>query len=320
MALRRRCGAHRGVVLGPPVVSVGNLSVGGTGKTPFVDLLLSILPSELEPPLVLARGYGEVFARDGRVLNDEGHFLQARHPGLWQAQGADRVAVARRELQGRQAGCIVLDDGAQHLAIARDLEILLFDAPSLLRPMRTLPAGPFREGLKAASIADLLVMTKTEGLTPGQLDTARARLGRLAPDRPLIVTVLRVVGGRRADGSAVAPADFQGLTVGLLAGVADPPSVQATLASLGARVDRCWMPGDHRRPSASMLRDVKEASAALDAIVITAKDEARLEADPGFDYLVLDTEMDLVEGRSHLTAALDRLAANRSTPGEEGPA
>ncbi|MEZ6019920.1 MAG: tetraacyldisaccharide 4'-kinase [Planctomycetota bacterium] len=135
--LRRRLydrGVLRSHAAGVPVLSVGNIAVGGTGKTPFVVSLVEWLALRGLRPAVLSRGYGRAA---GAQLNDEGLMLAARFPDLLQEQDADRVAGARR-LVARGAQVIVLDDGFQHRRLQRDWDGVLIDAS---RPFG-LPAPP----------------------------------------------------------------------------------------------------------------------------------------------------------------------------------
>src|SRR5262245_23526183 len=125
-----------------PVVSVGNLRVGGSGKTPFVAALAREQVAAGRRVLILARGYGRA-AGAGR--NDEGEWLRSVVPQARIVQDADRAAAARRELAREPADLVVLDDGFQHEALARDLDLVLVDAATGFGNGRLLPAGPLRE-------------------------------------------------------------------------------------------------------------------------------------------------------------------------------
>ena len=267
--------APRGYRFPVPVISVGNLTVGGAGKTPFVSHLLGRLPHALSPPLVLARGYGDALPGEPTSLNDEGQMLARRHPGLAQAQGADRIAAARTVWEEVQPRSVILDDGAQHLAIQRDLEILLLDAPSLLESARVLPAGPWREPLREARRADLLVLTKLQDV--GEEGAARAarRLQQVATGIPLLRA--RDHACSWMDGGARRSVeDLAGLKVGLVAGIARPESFQRTVESLGAGVAWLETPGDHRRLSPRSVRVLRRRAATVDRILVTEKDAARI--------------------------------------------
>ncbi len=305
---RRWLMASRGHRFPVPVISVGNLTVGGTGKTPFVSHLLSRLPGELSPPLVLSRGYGATRRGDRAPLNDEGEMLARRHPGLAQAQGANRIAAARAAWEGADPRCVILDDGAQHVAIRRDLEILLLDAPSLLHPPRVLPAGPWREPLHSVRRADLIVLTKLQDVDELEAERAATRLEKVAADVP----ILRARDEARfwiEDGERRSPGALSGCRVGLVAGIARPDSFRRTVERLGAEVVWLNTPGDHRRLSAQGMRDVRRRAADVDRILVTEKDAARISDQlEGLTWGYIEMSLRLEDETGHIDRVLADLA------------
>jgi tetraacyldisaccharide 4'-kinase len=284
-----------------PVISVGNLSVGGTGKTPAVSLILDQLPEALRPALVLSRGYGANFSLDGHRGNDEFHLLRRRHPEALFALGSDRVAAAAPHFAGeRTPACVILDDGAQHRRVARDLELLLFDLRQLLGRHRSLPAGPWREPLAVGREADLVLVTGIEGAKETELLRARERLrasgygGEIlaAEHRPRDLSDL---DGR--EGSSFAR--LKGRRIGLLVGIARPERVRATLRGLGAEVVWTIALPDHRAFPRDLEARVasKRAEAPVDLLLTTEKDVPKLVAGggAGADWAVLRVDLALVE-------------------------
>lgn len=165
--------AHR---LDVPVVSVGNLTVGGTGKTPTVAWLCQLAKDAGRTPGVLARGYGRA---PSAALNDEGVLLQRRLPWLLQEQDPDRVAAGRRLVE-RGADFVVLDDGFQHRRLHRDLDVVCLDARLPFGNGHCLPAGDLREFRSGLRRADLLLLTRADALGRDQLAARVARLRQLS--------------------------------------------------------------------------------------------------------------------------------------------
>src|SRR5262249_14033405 len=154
-----------------PVVSVGNVSVGGSGKTPFVAALARAQVAAGRRVLIVARGYGRAA---GAALNDEGAWLRAAVPRARVGQDPDRAAAARRELAREPADLVLLDDGFQHEALARALDLVLVDAATGFGNGRLLPAGPLRERPAALRRAALVVLTRSELASAEQLGRTRA--------------------------------------------------------------------------------------------------------------------------------------------------
>ncbi len=152
-----------------PVISVGNLSAGGTGKTPFSIWLISEIMKSGGKPAYLSRGYGRKSTGYLRVrpdsesweTGDEAAMVARRFPAATVAVCEDRVTGARRILQESDSNVIILDDAFQHRRIHRDTNIVLIDGNRLPRISALLPAGDFREGPGALRRADLIVFTKT---------------------------------------------------------------------------------------------------------------------------------------------------------------
>lgn len=307
---RRRYAANPGLAhrFPCPVISVGNLVVGGTGKTPFVDLLLDLLPPDLRPALVLARGYGARVGEGPDALDEEGGFLAHRHPEALIAQGRDRVAAARGLVE--RAGVVILDDGAQHLRVARDLEIILFDAGDLVRPRYALPAGPWRENIEAARGAALLVLSRCDEVSARDLERARAILAGLFPEKALVEARHRPWALEDGNGKEVELAELAGRDLVAVSGIARPESFVRGLVGCGARVvDRLDF-ADHQAygpPELARIgRGLDRRPGAL--LVTTAKDADKLR--PLLDQerrarlRVLQVRLELTRGREELERQL----------------
>ena len=216
-AVRRRnrrydCGAKAVHRVDVPVISVGNLTLGGTGKTPMVEWIVRRFLAQGKKVGIISRGYG---ARGGP--NDEARELAWKLPGVPHVQDPDRVAAARRAI--REFGCqvLVLDDAFQHRRIARDLDIVLLDALEPLGYEHVFPRGTLREPVEGLARADVVALSRADLLTAEQRAAIRDRVAKLSPEAvwvevvhaPLGLVAVgtgRRSGGRRRDAYATAAA------------------------------------------------------------------------------------------------------------------
>lgn len=258
-----------------PVVAVGNLTVGGTGKTPTVAWLCELAHSLGRRPGVLARGYGRA---PGALLNDEGTMLARRFPWLEQEQHADRVAAGRRLLQ-RGVDYVLLDDGFQHRRLHRDLDVLCLDAQRPFGNGLCLPAGDLREFRSGLRRAGVVLLTRAAALDDDALAQRVHRLRELA-GRSLPVHACDhgprdLV--RQPDAEVLPLAALAGQRVVLLSAIARPASFRATVAALGAEIAAEIVHHDHHRfTGAEVVRAEQRARDAGAWLVTTEKDDARL--------------------------------------------
>lgn len=259
------------------VVSVGNLTVGGTGKTPTVAWLCEVAKRHGKRPGVLARGYGRA---PGAKLNDEGAMLQRRLPWLIQEQTPDRVAGGER-LAALRANYVVLDDGFQHRRLQRDLDLVCVDA---LRPFGNgmcLPAGDLREGRFGLRRAGMVFVTRCGAASPAELVERVARLRDLAgKDKPVFLTDHQPVDiVAMPEGVALPLRDLRGRRCLLLSGIARPASFRATVEALGGVVVGERRHRDHHRFTVDeVAAAARDANAEGAWLLTTEKDDARMPA------------------------------------------
>lgn len=269
---RRLRAVHR---LPVPVVSVGNLTVGGTGKTPTVAWLCALAARSGRRPGVLARGYGRA---PGERLNDEGAMLQARFPDLLQEQDPDRVAAGARLVQ-RGADFVVLDDGFQHRRLHRDRDVVCLDAASPFGNGGCLPAGDLREWRSGLRRAHLVLLTRAES-APAELLAARAATvrdlaGADLPVFPCTHGPSDVVA--RPSGDVLPLAALRGRRAVLLSAIGKPGSFRSTVERLGATVVAEHRHRDHHRFTAGEVEAAGAAAARADALLLaTEKDAPKL--------------------------------------------
>ncbi len=246
-----------------PAISVGNLTVGGTGKTPVSAWLAAALARSARPAIVL-RGYGADEVEVHRRLN----------PGIPVVANANR-AEAVREARRQGADVAVLDDGFQHRRLERTVDVVLLSIEQLLRAQRLLPAGPWREPLTAARRADLLVLT---GKTASVVDTERA-LGLVHDAAPgVAIAAVRLVPAmlRSATDDLSLPLDrLRGSAVVAVAAIGEPSLFKAQLDELGARVTLAAF-RDHHAYTDSEVRELALRVPSDGLAVCTLKDAVKL--------------------------------------------
>ena len=291
-------GVFRSVRLPCPVISVGNITCGGTGKTPFVEYLARWVARKNCRVAVLARGYG----RAGSRGDDEDLISEMELEGVVRLAGRDRVALARKALADYRAEVLILDDGFQHYRIRRTLDIVLVDATCPFAGGRLLPRGLLRERPSALRRADLVVLTRVDQASPGGLEALRRQVGAAveAVHRPACV---RGLSNRKQYGIEW----VRGKSLYAFCGVGNPDAFRRTLESLGAQVVKFRAFEDHHVYTPEDLRRLKaEAQEFMaETMVTTEKDATRL--DPGgFDLplAALRVEIEIRRGEEALEDCL----------------
>jgi tetraacyldisaccharide 4'-kinase len=225
---------------GVPVVSVGNLTVGGTGKTPCVEYVADFYRARGVRVAILSRGYGAA----GRP-NDEALVLGQNLPDVPHLQGADRVALARTALAEIGSELLVLDDGFQHRRLARDLDLVLVDATAPWGYGRLLPRGLLREPVGGLGRADVILLTRCDQVDAAVRHRLRQLVARLAPRTPLVETTHQPVGLVNTGGEDLPLTALHATPVAAFCGVANPEAFRRTLTDLGASVTVFRVYPDH---------------------------------------------------------------------------
>ena len=302
-----------------PVVSVGNLVVGGSGKTPFVEMLARRLHKQGHRVAIILRGYrggstkpmiicdGQRLLSQPPAAADEAYLLSRHLPGVAVLTGRDRHRVGQVAL--RQLGCemIVLDDGFQHLRLHRDLDIVLLDAANPFGYGRLLPAGLLRERPEALARADLVVVTHAD--SGCDLDGIRQGVRRYAPTAPIVLAVHRPLGLVGPDGETLPLRRLDGERLVAFSGIGNPGSFEATLLRLGATVLAHHIFPDHYAYSAADLEALSSAAKVVGAsmAVTTEKDMVKLvrlqQGSRAVPLYALSIGLELAEG----AATLDRM-------------
>lgn len=283
-ALLYKTGIFSTVNLPRPVISIGNISVGGTGKTPVTAYVARLLLEQNLRVAVLSRGYGgslegeTVLVSDGNTVmltaqecGDEPFLLAATIPGLIVVIGTDRYAAGALAMKQLSPDVFLLDDGFQHLRLQRDLNILLVDYAHPFGNGWTLPAGLLREPKSAASRADLVIHTRCPEVTnvryplPGKTNIAAHHLlHNLVPFRGGSEIALHKLGEKR---------------VLAFAAIAEPHTFFDALQSDGLQLIKSIPFPDHSYYTELRVKEIMAAvrSNNIDCVITTAKDAVKLD-------------------------------------------
>ncbi len=261
-----------------PVISIGNITTGGSGKTPVVAWLTNQLSAEGFHPAIVSRGYRSL---DGQE-NDEKRLLDALCPGVPHVQNRRRVIAARLALAKQRADVLVLDDGFQHRRLHRDVDVVLIDALNPWGYDALLPRGLLRERLTHLRRADVILITRSELAGERQVAAICRRIARATP-APIVRTSFQPLGLVNSTG-ATAPLELLANRKPLgFCGIGNPEGFRKTLAAAGSELppERCvTFPDHHHYPGTSVRRILQRAKKqAADLLVTTRKDLVKLPYD-----------------------------------------
>jgi tetraacyldisaccharide 4'-kinase len=257
-----------------PIVSVGNLTAGGTGKTPCVEYVARFYRNLERRVAILSRGYGGAGGR-----NDEALVLEEYLPDVPHLQGVDRVALARTAVEELESEVLVLDDGFQHRRLARDVDVVLIDATAPWGHGYLLPRGLLREPPSSLRRADVLVLTRCDQTTAEQRERLRRTLNRIVPHLPLVETTHRPVDLCNSEGES-APLDLlRDGPAAAFCGLGNPEAFRRSLLDLGARLEDFRVYPDHHAYSRQDVEELNRWAERLPtgaAIVTSQKDAVKL--------------------------------------------
>jgi len=310
VVLARRAAYDSGLApatrLDVPVVSIGNLTAGGTGKTPASVWLARELARRGLEPGILSRGYGAAAGAE----NDEALLLARLLPGVPHVQDPRR-ARGGAALVARGVDAIVLDDGFQHRQLARDLDLVLVDAT---RPWglpgvdgrepvcALLPRGLLREPRTSLARADAIVVTRSDQVATAELEALEHELHRFAAGRPVARAIHAPRAFVDAEGRERDPRALSGLEVDVVSALGNPQALERTLRDLGAVVREHRVFPDHHR----YAREDLAGLGAARPLVTSGKDSVKL-APLGVAHGWIDVEFRLVSGAAPIAALLDGL-------------
>ncbi|MFH1457583.1 MAG: tetraacyldisaccharide 4'-kinase [Candidatus Omnitrophota bacterium] len=266
------------------VISIGNITVGGTGKTALVEFMAGYLKKQGHKVVILSRGYKrEIQNPKSKIQNyetmgDEPYMLKMRLKDIPVIVDKDRIRSARRAIQAFGADVVILDDGFQQWKIARDLDVVTIDATRPFGNRHLLPRGILREPLSSLARADMFVLTKTN--LNENTSMIREELNRLNPAGPVFESSHEPVGfyDINEPQRILSPDSLRSKTATLFSGIGDPDSFEELIKSLGIKIGLPFRFSDHHFYSKQDLDDIFKASRdkGIDTLITTEKDFARL--------------------------------------------
>lgn len=318
-----------------PVLSVGNLTTGGTGKTPMVQWLCRFLRGRDLRVALLSRGYGAV----DQGPNDEALELELSLPDVPHLQDPDRVRMANVAIDELETQCLVLDDGFQHRRLHRDLDIVLIDATCPFGYGYTLPRGLLREPKQALTRADVLILTRCDQVTESELQKIESELSKYQESSATLIakTCHSPVGLLDSRGRRRPLEDLGRHRLLLFAGIGNPSAFYETVKRASKASAAHSTSDDHvvatrnfpdhhnyQREDIQELRDWVEResqhssnSIALPWLVVTTrKDLVKLDLWQlaGVDLVALEVELQFLSGEKELAKILESKLSASTNP------
>ena len=266
------------------VVSVGNITLGGTGKTSLVEFIAKYLKQQGHKVVILSRGYKRKFTdyrlpiTDYQTMGDEPYMLQMNLVDIPVIVDADRIRSGNRAISDYGADTVIFDDGLQQWRIKKDLEIVTIDATNPLGNRYLLPRGILRQPLSSLKRADVFVLTKTN--LNADIDDIKDTLNRLNPSGIIIESIhqpSRFYNINKPD-ELFDTEILKGKTVTLFSGIGDPDSFENLIINLGVKIGLSFRFDDHhnytRQDLDKLIKGSKDKN--IDTIITTQKDAARL--------------------------------------------
>ena len=277
-----------------PVISVGNLTMGGTGKTPIVGLLASLLLQKGFKPAIISRGYGgaannkiNVVSDGNKILmnpkdaGDEPCFLAANLSGVPVLTGIVRILPCRHAIEKFDCNILILDDAFQHMAIKRDLDLVLFSAAKLAGNSRVFPGGDLREPVAALKRCNAFMLT-------GMTEKLRKRAEKFAeilnekfPDKPIFFTSYEPIGAESlTDHKTIELSDLPSPLYGFC-GIAQPKLFQKSLRSEEIQLAGFLPLKDHQPFTTGLIKNINKQAknSRAQGLITTEKDFIKLKQD-----------------------------------------
>ncbi|MCP4194925.1 MAG: tetraacyldisaccharide 4'-kinase [Planctomycetaceae bacterium] len=261
-----------------PVISIGNLTLGGTGKTPMVGWIARWFRQQGVRVSIVSRGYGA----ESNSSNDEAKELEARLPDVPHLQNPERYRAARIAIDELDTQLILLDDGFQHRRLHRDLDLVLIDATEPFGYEHVFPRGMLREPLSGLQRADAIILTRCNLVDKAQIATIRAQAMRLAPQAKWIEVGHEATELRSSSGKCTPLTELAGKSVIAFCGIGNPTAFRDTLEAHQLMISDFRMFPDHHTYSREDIRNLADWSqhaSPHQAVICTHKDLVKISTD-----------------------------------------
>jgi tetraacyldisaccharide 4'-kinase len=294
-----------------PVISVGNITVGGTGKTPLVVWLSNLFREQNVNCVILTRGY-----KSARGENDEPGMLAKNCPGTAVMVNPDRLAGAIEAVKKHRAQVLIMDDGFQHRRLHRDIDIVTIDAMQPFGYGRMLPAGLLREPVWALKRAQAAIITRCDLISRHNLTELTAAISRI--NSSLIVAqtihnpVFAVSGGRQ-----IPLEELKDKKIYAFCGIANPQAFLATVGLIGGNIVGSSIYDDHHNYTVGDANDIYRDAAKSDArIILTTEKDYNKTSPPvsggdELDLAYLAVRLQFVEGQDRIMELIERSLAGK---------
>lgn len=281
--------AHRAKA---PVICIGNITTGGTGKTPLVVWLCNLLGGKNIDCAILTRGYK---ANQGALI-DEPAMLAESCPNAKVVINPDRVAGAAEAVNILGADVLIMDDGFQHRRLARDLDIVAIDATCPFGYGKILPAGLLREPVSGIKRARAAVITRADQVTEAELSRLEKKLRHINPNMIIAKSIHAPVCAKAADGTKTAIQELKGKKIFAFCGIGNPEAFFNTIKNLGCNLVGSEIYDDHHHYADEDIAHIFEQSEHLkaDLVLTTRKDFKKIalptpaESNIPFFYLAIE--------------------------------
>ncbi len=307
-----------------PVVSVGNLTVGGTGKTPMAMWVAGNLVERGKKVAILSRGYRRknrqtfVLVSDGRAIlagpheaGDEPYLMARRCPGVIVAVGADRYKLGRWLLRQTPIDCFVLDDGFQHLRLDRDVNLLLIDSSDINGLTALLPIGKLREPLGEAKRASAIILTRVDHAAAAArvVELMKAAMGSGFHPITTRFTPQMLIGLSESTPRPLSA--VRGKRALIVSGVGNPNQFRRMVETLGVQLVAELVFRDHEAYSSSTIREIdrRVEQSQPEVVLTTEKDLMKMPSSwsPAVPVFAVSLAVEFLDGRHRLEEALSVL-------------
>jgi tetraacyldisaccharide 4'-kinase len=316
MRVRNIC-YDRGIIkvhmAGVPVICIGNVTTGGTGKTPLVIWLAEVLRQKGAKCAILTRGYK---TRKG-MLSDEPAILTKSCPDAKVVVNPDRVSGAKKAIEEYGAQVLVMDDGFQHRRLGRDLDIVAVDATCPFGGGMMLPAGLLREPISAIKRAGAVVITRSDQASPMQIHLIENTVRKANPTAVIARAVHAPVRAKMLKGKAVSITELKARKIYAFCGIGNPEGFFGTLRGIGLRLVGTRVYDDHWDYSVEDIKEIfKEATLrGARTILTTQKDwvktalPASREGEGVLPLAYLDIRLEFSDGESKILELVGKAIA-----------
>ncbi len=311
------------------VISIGNITTGGTGKTPLVIRLYKQIIQNYEIA-ILTRGYKArrascVVRRAKNVRNtqyairntetDEPEMLAKSCPDAKVIVNPDRVAAAREAINKFAAKVLIMDDGFQHRRLHRDLDIVTIDAACPFGFNRILPAGLLREPLNALKRADAVVITRCDQIPQNELANLKEKLQQINPNMVIAEAIHAPIGVRTADGKKISIAELTAKNIFAFCGIGNPDAFFNTIRKIPANLIGSKIYDDHHHYCDDDITDIQKQAqlSKADLILTTEKDATKIISASNLSIPLgcLEIELKFIDAEREISGLIDSVLSDK---------